>query len=296
MPLPDFFPSDRVCVDNSQIVTLENQLTCTREEDCRRVNQTCLKFLDGSGFCVAKYSGYEPSDAAASEEPVHGETDQAGNDNIETEPLPSPIESVVQEDDPADILASPGLLADESELDELLEGSSEAFGDAETFDDQIIASAEPIFVNVLLDDENLLSDSESEIDAQADVAQAQQPQASEEPVEQSCIAVHHLKGERLKNALLYKSDVLARVLCDENESCATPGHMVIYRERAMMMRSYCELAGKCTERFLKVNGLKYERGKRVGSLSDGLSFSALAARFESKMEELVLKTAVHIGL
>lgn len=293
MPMPDFFPPDRVCVDNSQVATLENQLQCTSDRDCLRLNQTCLKFFDGSGFCAAKL-GPELSGVLAPGETVHSETEQASGD-VEAAPLETPISSAIQVEDSVRIHPSPGLLFDDNEIDEMLVASSDASSEMEIDTDQISSSAEHTTPDDPLNNGNQ-QNTESGIGAETDESQFQLPQASEEPVDKSCIAVHHLKEERSRNALLYNRDVLARVLCDENESCATPGHMVTYRKRAMMMRSYCKLVGKCTERYLKVNGVKYERGKRVESRSAELSFSAFAARFESKLEELVLKTAVHMGL
>lgn len=68
-------------------------------------------------------------------------------------------------------------------------------------------------------------------------------------------ALRHLPRE----ALVYDEDRSAMVLCDGNQSCATPGHMVRYRGRAMMMANYCQIVG-CEERVKRVNSPRYRSG------------------------------------
>lgn len=104
-------------------------------------------------------------------------------------------------------------------------------------------------------------------------------------------ALRHLPPE----VLLYEKDRLARVLCDRNGSCATPGHMVRYRRRAMMMEGYCEIVG-CAERVKKVNSLRYRRGMTVPSATDDLDFTVFAAKYESSLEERILRSLIRVGL
>ncbi|CAN8075631.1 unnamed protein product [Agarophyton chilense] len=109
-----------------------------------------------------------------------------------------------------------------------------------------------------------------------------------------CIAVHslqHLAGSEL----MYARHRLARVLCDSNLSCATPGHVVVYQGSPMMMDSYCKLAA-CVDRIMHVNSPRYLRALRIPSSTEGLHFTAFAARYRSNVEERVLSTAVRIGL
>ena len=109
-----------------------------------------------------------------------------------------------------------------------------------------------------------------------------------------CIASHSL-GHISREELVFEKDTIAHVLCDLNGSCATPGHMVRYKGRGMMMKSYCQLTS-CVRKVMKVNSPRYRRGLTVPSHSDDLVFTALAARFQSRAEEGVLSAAVRIGL
>ncbi|KAI0558942.1 hypothetical protein FGB62_178g027 [Gracilaria domingensis] len=109
-----------------------------------------------------------------------------------------------------------------------------------------------------------------------------------------CISTHHLSHMN-QEELLYSTHRVARVLCDENNSCATPGHMIKYKNTAMMMSSYCEKVG-CTSKIDTVNSPRYYPGKLVKSHSDGLEFTAHAARYSTRVEERMLSIAVRVGL
>lgn len=103
-------------------------------------------------------------------------------------------------------------------------------------------------------------------------------------------ALRHLQpGE-----LVYASHMMARVMCDESGSCATAGHMVKYKGVGMMMRKYCTLVG-CVQRVMAVNSPRYKVGLRVRSRTAGLEYTALAARYESLVEERVLSSVVRLG-
>ncbi|PXF40267.1 hypothetical protein BWQ96_10029 [Gracilariopsis chorda] len=110
-----------------------------------------------------------------------------------------------------------------------------------------------------------------------------------------CIAVKSLRHLQ-PHQLVYRKHMTARVLCDTHGSCATAGHMVRFRGRAMMMKSYCELVGNCERSITLVNSPRYTRALQIPSDSPDLTFTAFAARYATTAEEHVLRTAVHIGL
>lgn len=110
----------------------------------------------------------------------------------------------------------------------------------------------------------------------------------------TCIAVHSLT-HLPRRSLVFKTDPVAHVLCDAQQSCATPGHMVHFKGRAMMMASYCNLV-PCAQRQMRVNSPRYSRAARLNSQTEGLQFTALAARYETVTEERILAAAVRMGL
>lgn len=63
----------------------------------------------------------------------------------------------------------------------------------------------------------------------------------------------------------------------------------------MMMRTYCGIVG-CIERVIHVNSPKYKKGVKVSSNSQQFTYTALAARYGTKVEEGVLSVAVRFGL
>lgn len=117
---------------------------------------------------------------------------------------------------------------------------------------------------------------------------------AEEQSTSVCISTEHL-AHLPSSSLVFRNDVLAPVLCDTSGSCATAGHMVVFRGRGMMMRRYCEEVG-CVKRVMWVNSPLYKTGVRLESRSSNMSFTALAARFETVAEEAVLAAAVRVGL
>lgn len=118
---------------------------------------------------------------------------------------------------------------------------------------------------------------------------------------EACIAADML-SHLPTHALIFSSHLRAAVLCDPFGSCATPGHFVVHGGRAMTMRQYCASAveGKCTRRVKLVNSPRMrarsastaEGGVRVGSQSPGLTFTALAARFDTRVERWALRLVV----
>lgn len=120
-----------------------------------------------------------------------------------------------------------------------------------------------------------------------------QPSASAEANE-TCIAAKSL-GHLPQHMLVYKHHVLGRVLCDAQGSCATPGHMIHFHGEAMMMMTYCGRVG-CEEDVMHVNSPRYRRNLRISSDTDGLTFTAFAARYGSLAEENVLRAVVWMGM
>lgn len=105
-------------------------------------------------------------------------------------------------------------------------------------------------------------------------------------------ALQHMAREEL----VYDRHVRASVLCDVMGSCATAGHIVRFEGKAMMMKSYCELVGGCVGKRIYVNSPRYRRGLAVETKTKGLVYTAFAARYETRAEEKLLSTAVHVGL
>lgn len=103
-------------------------------------------------------------------------------------------------------------------------------------------------------------------------------------------ALAHLPRDRL----VFKRHAIARVLCDENDSCATGSHMVVFKGRAMRMRTYCEMTS-CTEAVMEVNNPRYDHGLRIKSKTNGLQYTVFAARYDTTVEESMIRMAVHLG-
>lgn len=104
-------------------------------------------------------------------------------------------------------------------------------------------------------------------------------------------ALDHLPREEL----VFETHSWANVLCDRQGSCATHGHIVTFRDVPMMMGTYCELVG-CARRVMEVNSPRRRRKLRVKSKTEGLEYTAFAARYQTFAEEFVLSTAVRLGM
>ncbi|KAI0560287.1 hypothetical protein FGB62_118g03 [Gracilaria domingensis] len=105
----------------------------------------------------------------------------------------------------------------------------------------------------------------------------------------TCIAsklLDHMSPE----LLLYKNSLKAHVLCDVDGSCATPGHILVYQGRSMMMSSYCSHV-ECKRRVMYVNSPRYKRKLRIPSKTKHLEFTAFSARYGTKLEERLMQTA-----
>ena len=104
-------------------------------------------------------------------------------------------------------------------------------------------------------------------------------------------ALNHLP----KDQLVFSKHAVSRVLCDEYDSCATSGHMVVFRGQAVRMGKYCDLVG-CTEAVMEVNSARFSRGMRIESKTEGLEYTVFAARYNTQVEESMIRLAVQFGL
>lgn len=121
----------------------------------------------------------------------------------------------------------------------------------------------------------------------------------DDPVCIDADALSHLSVSEL----VYNSHRRASVLCDRFGSCATPAHLVVYDGDVMTMRQYCRYTtdggvGACRNVVKFVNSPRM-RGLgervRVRSKSPRLVYTALAAKYETRLEMSVLRLLVGIG-
>ena len=97
--------------------------------------------------------------------------------------------------------------------------------------------------------------------------------------------------------MIYKHHQRGSVLCDHNGSCATPGHVVSWNGEPMMMKKYRAtiLGVECNRRVMWVNSIIFRRKVVVPSRTAGFKYTALAARYESSMKELMLRAVIKPG-
>lgn len=110
-----------------------------------------------------------------------------------------------------------------------------------------------------------------------------------------CISVDAL-ASLPHHSLVYRQHYTALVLCDPNNSCATPGHVVIYKNVAMMMSTYCNIRKDCKVVKSFVNSPKFKPALRIESRTNDLSYTAHSARYVSPFEEFLLSSIVRLGL
>lgn len=73
--------------------------------------------------------------------------------------------------------------------------------------------------------------------------------------------------------------------------------MVVFNGNAMRMGRYCLLKEvQCIERQMNVNNPRMRRGRRMKSMTRGLQFSVFAARYESWVEESILRALITMGM
>lgn len=126
------------------------------------------------------------------------------------------------------------------------------------------------------------------------------PRASEtqEPTDAPgvCIAADALVGLDALD-MVFAENRRAGVLCDQFDSCATPGHMVEFRGRAMGMKDYCAKDGiHCVKRTKLVNSPKMKMGLRIQSKSTHLMFTAFSASKETWLETRILAALLRLGV
>lgn len=95
--------------------------------------------------------------------------------------------------------------------------------------------------------------------------------------------------------LVYRNHQWTTVLCDANESCATPGHVVKFNGKNMMMKTFCTIVS-CGKKEMHVNSPRYSRAVFINSKTEGLQYTVFAARYESRLEEAVISAAVRMGM
>lgn len=112
----------------------------------------------------------------------------------------------------------------------------------------------------------------------------------------TCIGANMLTAFK-KGELLYERNRRAQVLCDSYGSCATEGHIVVFRGIPMMMSSYCVLPEvSCSRREMMVNSPRLQVGLRVMSRSNDLEFTAFSAQYGTVLEESFLRSLIRVGL
>ena len=122
------------------------------------------------------------------------------------------------------------------------------------------------------------------------VSQEPDPSSATDPIRRDvCIAAHHLH-HLPQESLLFASHHISEVLCDSWDNCATRGHIVKYKSTPMMMMSYCAFV-ECAEKLMPVNA-PAGFGTVVESRKADLHFTALSARYETRLEEIFLSHVV----
>eukprot|EP00177_Eucheuma_denticulatum_P004220 GFKZ01007645.1.p1 GENE.GFKZ01007645.1~~GFKZ01007645.1.p1 ORF type:complete len:639 (-),score=59.51 GFKZ01007645.1:279-2195(-) len=121
------------------------------------------------------------------------------------------------------------------------------------------------------------------------------PSPSMTPVPFVCVDARLLEGMK-KEELVFEEHAMTTVLCDKMGSCATPGHIVVWNGSSMMMRSYCGVAGGCEEVQMEVNSPRWRKKLRVVTRTSGLEFTAFAAKYATRGEEMALTALVRVGL
>lgn len=121
------------------------------------------------------------------------------------------------------------------------------------------------------------------------------PPGSPIPDSSVCISVDALMHMH-PSTLVFASHRRASVLCDHFQNCATPGHMVVFKQKPMSMKNYCAQTGiVCVKRVKLVNSPKMKLGLRINSRSKHLKFTALAAAKETWVETAALKLVLNLG-
>lgn len=137
---------------------------------------------------------------------------------------------------------------------------------------------------------------ETNCDYGADPEESPNESPDVQPTPEICISVEAL-SHISKADLIYAEDIKSTVLCDNDNNCATSGHMVIWNGMPMMMRSYCNLVlYGCKRQIRFVNSPRMKRKTSIPSNSKLLRYSALSARFQTSLEERLLRILILYGV
>lgn len=120
------------------------------------------------------------------------------------------------------------------------------------------------------------------------------PSLTMETESEVCVDVDALSHLR-PSELVYNRPRRAIVLCDKFGSCATPGHVIMWQESAMLMHTYCKSHTRCVRAIKYVNSPRLKRLVRIPSHTKGLLYTPLAARFVSRLEESLLRGLIRFG-
>lgn len=110
-----------------------------------------------------------------------------------------------------------------------------------------------------------------------------------------CVDIGLLEDIGEKDRVYGGRGIKAWVLCDGNGSCASAGHMVEWRGRVMRMGRYCDEVG-CMKEVRWVDSPKWRRRWRGKTRTEELVMTALAARWETRAEELLLRMLSGFGV
>lgn len=111
-----------------------------------------------------------------------------------------------------------------------------------------------------------------------------------------CVDAALLRDALPLHPRVFQRDVRAEVLCDVHGTCATAGHMMVWRGEGLMMWRYCEsVEGGCVRMVREVNSPRWAWGLRVRTRSPDLWAAAVAARWGTVWEEAVLGVVLRVG-
>lgn len=106
------------------------------------------------------------------------------------------------------------------------------------------------------------------------------------------ILLQHLDMDEM----IFERHQQTTVLCDEHNSCATFGHIVMFYDVPMMMKTYCsQLPNGCVKRVRYVNSPRMMSRMRITTRTEQLVFTPLSAKYQSRTEEMLLSAIVRLG-
>lgn len=277
------FPKEpKICSESQQC---ESREVCADYDDVRLCVsedvEATFQEISGDSANSKPEPPTDPTDPDSDMKPPESETDDNGDDDLTPKP-PSPPDNVVEDPAPGTGLSPP----DNPDNPDPNKGDSDK--PSSSSEDGSFSKPEE-------------SDESDDAEASEEPTSSTEPSASSSssPTESTdtnaaCIdatALMHMDAADL----VFPRHSWSNVLCDSNDSCATKGHIVTFNGEAMMMETYCGVV-TCSERVVQVNSPKYRRGLRVESKTEGLHYTAFAARYETSAEEAMMAAAVRVGL